>query len=256
MAEETPTEIVRVETTHLLPPPARDVVVLARTPEEMAVSQEGLHTWALQKVAAERAELAEKEENLAYAKKGKYQTARWQRQVNLAKRRVIYYEKMLAAIEAGYYIVPAFPQIDTVAIRTRKAAPRAKVRESQWGRPPVPDVKGETLPVGEGRYVSAQPAVDRWHETRENKSGSETTYQLASESGFAEVDFPFHAVKPQILRDFNQALAARIFDEIGVLPQRQRRGDPMVIGTIKRREGYQETSVNFLVSWWIDTRDL
>lgn len=81
---ETPTEIVQVATHYELLPVARDVVVLARTPEEMAVSQDGLLQWAVQKVAAEKAELAEKEENLAYAKKGKYQTTRWQRQVNLA----------------------------------------------------------------------------------------------------------------------------------------------------------------------------
>lgn len=255
MGEETRTEIVPAGPPEL-PPLARDVVVLARTPEEMAASQSGLLTWAEQKVAAERAELAEKEENLQHAVKGKYQTAPWRRQVNLAKSRVIYYEKILAALQAGYYIVPAFPEIDTIAIRTRKARPPVNERDSTWGTPRPADVKGQTLPVGEGRYVSTSPAVDRWTEQRKSESGKEVTHHLVANRAFAEIDFPFHTVKPQILRDLNQALEARIFDEIGVLPQRRRRGDPMVIGTIKRREGYNETTVNFLVSWWIDTRDL
>lgn len=255
MAEETTTEIVPTPPSDL-PPIARDVVVLARTPEEMAESQSGLLTWAEQKVAAERAELAEKEENLQYALKGKYQTRPWRRQVNLAKGRVTYYEKILAALQAGYYIVPAFPQIDTIAIRTRKARPPVNERESTWSAPQAGVLKCETLPVGHGSYVSAAPAVDRWTEQRKTESGKEVTHHLVANRAFAEVDFPFHAVKPQILRDLNQALQARIFDEIGVLPQRQRRGDPMVIGTVKRREGYNETTVNFLVSWWIDTRDL
>jgi hypothetical protein len=253
---DIPTEIVQVDPVFQMPPGVEDIVVLARTPEEMAVSQDRLIRWAQQKVAAEKAELAEKEENLAYAKKGKYQTTRWQRQVNLAKSRVVYYEKMLAVVEAGYYMVPAFPEIDTIAIRTRKRVPAGKQRESTWGVPRVPLVKSQTLPAGEGRYVSPEPEVDRWTENRDNGKGGETTHHLLAPKAFAEVDFPFHAVKPQILRDFNRALRERLFDEIGVLPQRRRRGDPMVIGSIKRREGYSEITANFLVSWWIDTRDL
>ena len=252
---EPPMEIVPVPSPDL-PPPARDVVVLARTPEEMATSQAGLLDWARQKVEAERAELREKEVNLGYAKKGKYQTAPWRRQVNLARSRVVYYEKVLAALEAGYYIVPAMAGIDTIAIRTRKVAPPPNEKESQWGAPRVPDVKCQMLPAGQGEYVNPTPLVDRWTEERKNAQGKEENYHLASSRAFAEIDFPFHLVKPQILRDFNHALELRIFDQIGVLPQRQRRGDPMVIGTVLRRDGYQESAVNFLVSWWIDTRDL
>jgi len=223
----------------------------------MAVSQEGLLSWAKQKVEAEKGELAQKEENLAQAKKGKYQTAPWRREVNLAQHRVTQYEKILAAIQAGYYIVPAFPQIDTIAIRTRKVAPKMNQVESTWGPPRVSDVKGQILPVGVGDYVSPTPAVDRWVEERPEKPGAkDTKHYLVANRAFAAIDFPFHAVKPQILRDLNRALKERIFDEIGVLPQRQRRGDPMIIGTIKRREGYNENPINFLISWWIDTRDL
>lgn len=257
---ETPetltSEIVKVGAPEL-PPVARDVVVLARTPEEMATSQAGLLDWARQKVEAERAELREKEENLSYAKKGKYQTNAWKRQVSLAKHRVIYYEKVLAALEAGYYIVPDMPGIDTIAIRTRRVAPPQKVTESQWGRPRVPDVKSQTLPLGEGDYVNPTPVVDRWDEVRKDRQGRDETYHLAASRAFAGIDFPFHLVKPQILRDFNHALELRIFDQIGVLPQRRKRGgDPMVIGTVLRRVGYEEHAVNFLLSWWIDTRDL
>lgn len=254
---DTPTEIVQAAPAFEMLPVARDVVVLARTPEEMAVSQGGLLHWAEQKVEAERAELAEKELNLTYAIKGKYQTAAWRREVNLAKSRVIQYEKILAAIQAGYYIVPAFPQIDTIAIRTRKVAPPKNEVDSSWGPPRVSDVKGQLLPVGRGEYVSPTPAVDRWTEERPEKpGGKDATHHLVANRAFAAIDFPFHAVKPQILRDLNRALKERIFDEIGVLPQRQKRGDPMIIGTIKRRRGYQEFTVNFLISWWIDTRDL
>lgn len=249
-------EIVSTNTTHLIPTPVQDVVVLARTPDEMAVSQRGLQAWAEQKLAAERGQLAETEENLAHAKRGKYQTTRWQRQVLLARNRVIYYEKILAALEAGYYIVPNFPNVDTLVIRTKREQPPGQRLESNWRTPPVPAVKADSLSIGMGHYVNPEPVVSTWTGVKKDSDGKEVKMYYASASGFADVDFPFSVVRPQILKDFNHALELRLFDEIGVLPARRRKGDPMVIGTIKRREGYTEHEVSFLISWWVDTRDL
>lgn len=48
-----------------------------------------------------------------------------------------------------------------------------------------------------------------------------------------------------------------IFDELGVLPSRRsRHGDPMVVGRIVYKEGYNERTMSFLIAWWMSKEDL
>lgn len=255
----TGTDLVKAEpeisSISPIPAPTQDVVVLASTPDEMAHSQAGIIDWATQKLAAEKAQLEEKEANLAHCKKAKYNVERWVRQVQLAKRRVTYYAKILNALQAGYYIVPNFP-IQIIAVRTRRASPDAKVKQRERWAPTSPEVKTMELPVGEGKYVGPLPVLERWTEKAVDSAGKDVTMHLARAVDFAEIDFPFSVVKPQILSQLDHAMQLKIFDEIGILPARQRNADPMVIGVIKRREGYTYHPVMFLISWWIDTRDL
>lgn len=46
-----------------------------------------------------------------------------------------------------------------------------------------------------------------------------------------------------------------IFDEIGVLPERRGKGDPMIIGSIVYRHGVQRR-VSFVIAWWLRESDL
>lgn len=253
------TEIVPTDDELMaLPPPTEDVVVLARDPAEMQNAQRGLVAWAESKLATVQAELKEAETNLAQSKKLKIRTAGWVRMVTSAKKRVIYYEKLLAALNEGYYIIPNFP-MDVIAVRT-------KAKRPPWGSyhgTPVPDVRPDSAKLGTGRYVDPHPVSD-------HKWDHENQQTIARPRAFREeLDFPFHLVKPKILSDFSEALKLGIFDEIGVFPSPNPRfnqpqpqvaaasnKDPMVIGTIVRRHGGFTKRVSFLISWWIDTRDL
>lgn len=239
---------------------SEDVVVLARNPSEMVQAQGELLTWAERKIQAEVARAEEAQTNLATAKKMKIRTAGWQRQADLAKRRVTFYTKVRDAVQAGYCMVPTFP-VQVIAVRTKRTAPPKTVL---YGSRRIPTNDATNSPTGEGRYVSPHNEIRSLPRPDENKSA---TYQVVP--FFNEVDFPFKLAKPQILSDLDTALQQKIFDEMGVLPARMgpigiappgpppQIPDPMIIGTIKLKIGpNRERRISFLVSWWIDTSDL
>jgi hypothetical protein len=54
-----------------------------------------------------------------------------------------------------------------------------------------------------------------------------------------------------------EAIALKIFDEIGSLPKRRRKGDPIVVGRICGGFGDADRKViTFLIAWYVDTREL
>jgi hypothetical protein len=248
------TEIVKASETLPVPLHGDDVVVLARNPEEMATAQQGLLSWADAKIRAEQANLDDAQTNLNHAVSMKIRTEGWKRQVSRAKKLVLYYTKMRSALEEGYCIVPNFP-IQIIATKTGRKLPKPKKFSNSWN---VPAVAYDALPQGEGRYVDPNPTFIS-EEVEKERNGRTETVTVHSTYEFQEdIDFPFKTVKPQILSDLDRALKLKLFDEIGVLPQAGRRkGDPMIIGQIKRRDGtYQETVTSFLITWWVDSRDL
>ena len=252
MSDDTKRELVRRESAEIipLPLPAEDVVVLARNPEEMQVAQAGLIHWFDRKIAAEKAQLAECEENLGIAKRMKVRTEGWSRQIVLAKGRVCYYEKGLAALHEGYCLIPDFP-VQLIAVRTSRRKPPDKAHR-HWR---VPDVEAEQLNTGLGQYVNPSPETYSWETGPDNQKA---TFTKATQ--FRDIDFPFKLVKPQILADLDVALRAKIFDEIGILPavraKARRTADPVLVGRIRRRWGLHTTVLTFLISWWVDTRTL
>lgn len=230
-----------------------DIVVLARNPQEMAEAQKGLVAWTRRKLQSLKAELADAEENLAQSTKLKIRTEGWKRQVALAKNRIIFYGKVHAALEAGYCIVPNFPSMELIAVRTSKNRPPRGEKVTSW-QPNPTLVKYEQLPVGDGKYVNPRPKTKSFVRKDETTGKNLTT---SWNTDFQELDFPFKVVRPQILSNLGKALAQKIFDDIGVLPQVTRAPDPMIVGRIRRREaGYSEPTITFLIAWWIDSRTL
>lgn len=251
MDDEATTELATTTKPEMTPevlPMSEDIVVLARDPEEMALAQKGLIAWMSQKIGTLKADLAEAEENLATAKRMKTRTEGWQRVVRLAQGRVTYYEKALAALEEGFCIVPDLP-VELIAIRTCKEHPSGK-----WhtGRSFV-ELSPDMLPKGEGEYVSPTPVTEQRDVPIEGRTYPRKDTRAVD---FQEVDFPFKVVKPQILQGLEHAMRLKLFDEIGVLPRAHRNADPLLVGRIKRREGYNERAMTFLIAWWIDTRSL
>jgi hypothetical protein len=252
-------KLAKVEVVEATIPPM-DLVVLARDPHEMEIAQAKLIGWAQGRLMVLAEAVAEAKENLALAKKGKYKTKPWEAVLHRAERRFLFYTKLKAALEAGYCIMPDM-NMTTIAVRTDRLQPPKAIHNG--GIRSLPDVRAREMPVGQGRYVNPNALGDEWTEKVTEKRSDGSTYQrdkwLTVATGFDDIDFPFHLVKPQVLQDTTKALEMRIFDEIGVLPQtggQRRTRDPIVVGRVIRREGREVHAVSFLISWWIDTKDL
>ncbi len=233
-----------------------DFTVIATTPAAMIEAQKSLIDWATRKIEAVGIEMREATEQLAIAVQRKWKTDAWRRQVAKHTKRIEFYEKIKAALNAGYYIVPPFP-IDVFAIRTNKAVPKPMAS----GHPDNHDQDAQILPAGEGRYVDPKPT--RAHDTNsvsDGKGGQKlvTTYYATE---FVEPDFPFKLARSEIRDATNAAMALGIFDKMGVLP-RTRSPDPLVCGQIivpnqlSYYSGDSLRCVTFFVAWWLDTKTI
>jgi hypothetical protein len=232
-----------------------DIVVFAKNPAEMEMAQASLAQWAMMKVEEYRIELEDLRANLRLAKKNKWKTSNWRSRISLARRRMEFYEKVEAALRAGYCLVPNF-DVDIFAVRTTKEKPEGRGTTEEWAS--LPDQKTNAPPSGEGEYVNIQAKEGVKRIKKPNDKGELVSMRLRYPRAHDEVDFPFGFAKPQVLDATGKAMAHKIFDEIGVLPQyqRRRRGDPVVVGKITRKEGYNTTVMTFLISWFIDTRQM
>lgn len=228
-----------------------DFTVIARDPNEMAKAQISLIGWAEKKIAAEVAAMDEVSEQLDIAVTHKWRTAGWKRQLLLRRGKIEFYRKIKAALEAGYYIVPAFP-LEIFAIRTKRQSPDRKT--DSWAhsnREQTPRL----MPAGEGRYVSSVPEVIG-HNERKDDQGKIVQKSIWWADAFQDVDFPFKLAKPEILTTTAQAMALRLFDQLGVLPDSRRTADPIVCGQIIDPSSRQRRAVTFIVAWWLDTSTL
>jgi hypothetical protein len=226
--------------------------LVATNPGQMEQCQGALIQWCQQKMELVKADLADAEENLAIAKKNKWRHAPWQRRVSLAKAKLTFYDKVEKAVEAGYYIVPAFP-VDVFAIRTDRDRPNSARSRSAWE---TFKQNPRLLPAGEGAYVSDLPEVWRHaHPYIDSKTGEEKESVTFTPGEFEDVEFPMTLVKPQVLDATAKAMARKIFDQIGVLPNRRAKGDPILVGQIIPPHRRHEP-LTFFISWWLNTNDL
>ena len=240
-------------------PVDESMTLLARTPQEMESAKERLLGWVQGRLARSQRELQETEENLALAKRRKWATQGWTRQVRVARSRMQFYEKCVAAVEAGYSIVPDFPT-DIFAIRTARRSPKPN-RITRTGWVPTPqDQTPDGVPLGEGEYVSPHTYTEMSSTTvvDQDAFGKERSRQRMTSwaTEYIEPDFPIKAVKPAVLGALDAAMRRKIFDDFGVLPARTRRADPIITGRIIRLEGSRRISLCFMVAWWLDLEDV
>jgi len=227
----------------------------ARNQTEMSLAQESLVAWATTKVRALRKELKEAQENLDIATKRKWKKGPFENLVRRVSKRVTFYEKVEAALKAGYTIIPDM-QADLFAIRTtRKSVKQNKVK-GPWSRPKHQESNSPMM--GEGRYVTPQGEQVWANEVKKHEPGKAPEYEMARwvEAHDEEIDFPFRMAKPAILNSTAQAMAMKVFDEIGCLPRFRVQADPVIVGKIVLKEGYHTKRFNFLVVWFIDTKEL
>ena len=234
----------------------RQAIIAASNPDDMARAQETMIAWCDARIAALRKDVADLEENYQIAKKAKWKASPWKTRANKELRKIGFYEKVKAALQAGYHLIPNFPA-DIFAIRTTSKPKGSGKTTNSWGSPASDDQKTNSPPMGEGEYVSNRAIDEHWSEQDTNSKGEEITVRHADAVAFDDPLFPFTIVKPEILTDTQKAMALKIFDRVSAVPPRTRRGDPIIIGQVVFRDSaYHEKVVSFLVSWFMDLRQL
>lgn len=238
-----------------------NVGVTATGPAGLPHMQEAVLRWCRTKVARCRIEAEELRESVRIAELNDFKRTAFTNASKAADRQVVYYEKMLEALEAGYCIFPT-TDVDLFAVRTKRRAPDCnRTEQSDWGRDQGSrDIPAQALIQGEGEYVGDRAAV--WSQTllvekeQHDKSKKLVPRKFFYSKEFDDVEFPFEMRRPQIMRVTGEAMALKVFDEMGLLPARRGRGgsDPIIVGRIIHPRTKQR--VSFLISWHIDTREL
>ena len=230
--------------------------LVALRPSDMEPAQASLKSWAERKLAEERANAAEADECVRVAEKAKWGRIKLRNQAKTAHKRVTYYEKVKAALDAGYVIIPDFP-VEVFAVRTSGEAPVGS-GESNWGpryaQNDIPEIESDAPPLAEGDYKNPQQQAGYAykHETTDS-NGEKHEHWTSDAIALREPEFPFVNAKPVVMNATQEAMARKIFDEIGALPRSRRKPDPVIVGRIIRPDGERLT---FMIAWYIRTQDI
>src|ERR1700678_288054 len=103
--------------------------LVAVTPTDLAPARQSLLDYIGQRITALAAEFTQASTDLLYAKSHKWRTKPLEAVCNKIARRQTFYEKLKAAVEAGYVIMPSL-QMTVLAIRTKAKKPRDITGES------------------------------------------------------------------------------------------------------------------------------
>jgi hypothetical protein len=241
------------------------VHLVARSQQEMTMCRNSLAAWLTKKVGSMRVEAASLDEAAGIAATNGWALEALQRQARLAVKRTEYYEKLLAAVRAGYTIVPNIP-VDLFAVRVIRK-PGMRMATSTFGSANISDVQPQVLAEGEGKYVSATPLQTTWTHTEPDPHNAGKTREVhhAEFSEFSEVAFPLQSARPMVMEATQEAMAMKLFDAIGIAPSTNTRSaDPMIVGwvvdprPIKVWNGARSDRrhVSFLVAWHLDMTTL
>ena len=203
------------------------------------------------------------QETLDAAVRHKWKSSTFKSQIQRQKQKQLYYQKLLAAVHAGFTIVPNMA-VDVFAIRVKREAPSQRPVEntstSGYMEPYLENEKEQRLPVGEGRYKSPEQTITTRKSEGVNEKKEKTYTMTWVPDGFADMEFPLAVAHPVVMDATARAMAFKIFDRIGVVQnseyQTAGRGDPIVLGQIIRKEGYSTKCASFLIAWYLDPKTL
>lgn len=223
--------------------------LIALTPSGMMKAQKDCMAWVIEKLEKAKYELVLADQNFNALQRAKLRTATATAMIRKARTRMTFYEKIKAALEAGYYIIPPF-DVQVFAIRTDRKSPPADTDTRCWTN----DINARSLPVGQGDYVDPRPIREQIDtEIQKKDDGSTREVKIYENINWTEVDLPIRAVKLQIIEATGNALALKIFDALGIAPA-FRSADPIIVGQIKRPGN--KGMLTFFVAWWLDYTDL
>lgn len=233
------------------------VHVVARNAEEMRLAQARIHNWLSDKLQRIAGEVAELSEAIDKATQQRWNRSALKRALNTQLSQQVFYQKCLAAVDAGYTIVPDFP-VDVFAIRVERAEPTPYHQYQSWGYPTLPDQQADILPEGLGDYVSEQAPTTQFNREHTDDKGTKTTkFHRRTLAHFNDVAFPMQVARAALMDQTAQAMALKVFDQIGICPpRREKKADPMVIGQVIIKERYGHRHLNFLLGWCLNLEEL
>lgn len=229
-------ESVAISTSH--------VALYALDPAGVQSEHLRLADWFRAKLAEVETELKDAEALANVAAKTKWNVSAGARAVNASAKRADFYRKCIAAIEAGYLIVPNMP-CETLAIRTARRQPGKAIREY---RSSVTE-KAPGLPAGAGEYRSPEPTVETWDVETQNSRGEKVTKWQYQADQWRDPVMPVEFVKAEIIREADRAMALKVFDEIGMVRDGAR--DPILLGRILNGT---KRPASFFIGWAVNTR--
>jgi hypothetical protein len=239
-----------------------EIHLAAKSTEEMSAAQDKLKAWLTAKIRQCRHDFGELDQACKIAIERKWGSSALKNQAAKAKLRLKFYGKVLAAVNAGYTIVPNFP-VDIFAIRVDKSKPQVNNYHTDGyykSTPSVPSVPTLALPEGDGRYVNDAPLGVPSYQTIKGQDGqSDKIRSWFKVTDYGEVEFPISCARPVVMEATAQAMAVKVFDAIGICPQRNIRKDPLIIGQIRlhpQRKWETPPHVSFLIAWHLDLRTL
>lgn len=233
--------------------PPQNIQLTATEPDEIAQCQQHLIAWGKAKIAELTAEATELGEAYKRAVTVKWKSEPMKRLWDKALKRVSFYQKMVSALEHGFVIIPNFP-VTVFAIRTDKLRALKLVTTRHWD---THEQKSPGLPEGEGEYQNPFPVI--WSRTLPAPTQQEPKKTITEYWGeeFKELEFPIQMAKPKIMEATSRAMALKIFDDFGIMPERQKE-DPIIVARLKDPRGSKHSPrfITFMVAWHLDTRDL
>jgi hypothetical protein len=123
----------------------------------------------------------------------------------------------------------------------------------------VPDERPQILPPGEGNYRSPEQLVRNDRGSRKDDKGKDVFFHRQWATEFDSIEFPVIAAVPYVMKATEEAMALRVFDQIGISPQGSvRSADPLIIGQILLGTGpvWRTKHISFLIAWHLDLRTL
>jgi len=231
---------------------------------QVAHPQLALLDFVRQKKTSVEAELAERQEALAYAKKQKWQTTALARIVRQTQSNVEYYEKVAAALEAGYVVMPPVNcEVFAVRVGDKARLPHDVVTKnpSNWNRPGshLGIAETDSASLGEGEYVAPEMRFSSsFTEGAAKVVNGDTKVDVyrrdSADDYISAIPFPVIVAKAKLMNAAQQAMALKVFDEIAISPSRGiRRKDPIILGRIHRRT---RAPLNFLIAWYVNPEEI
>lgn len=232
---------------------ARPHEVIALNLPQLDAAHQQMIGWAKAQQVGVRAELAEERESLKIATHRKWATDPFKRRIARLEKRVQFFSKMEEALAAGFILIPNF-DMDVFAIRTRAKTAVGGVREGRFNNFVQP---AQLLASGQGRYVDPNPFIHTETDTVPDGKGGTKSQTHQWPTGLDEaVSFPLQMARPMLMTKAGEAMALKVFDEIGVARDTQwrrtgTRGDPFLVGRIGN-PNRGRAAVSFFLGWSFD----